>query len=447
MVIRYQKGKNQNQCTMLYIIGVIFFMWIVFFFVEDNLKKVLTHTWCLEQGKKTWCHFFVKHLDVFATLLSGILLLIFSRMTTTTPELTEQYSLHHANNDFKSTFLVVALIIFIVVLSAKMGVTKLLAKLSADNNPKREFDKVGFVSFFSSGFLDNTACTQANLEACDLRKKSNTTANIPNAANAGGAASPIGDSTTIFIVLIKGFISPIAILWMYIPSLIGYLTSHFLIRRNVDKLTLHDVSHVSVNYKHSVVSLVALLLIPVLKIGLHMDAIYAASISALFITIYYLLTHRVFRLSEHELEEILKPSLLLGLMVWQVFSLGYSGFLYEVITPIFAGHGVLIAVIMAGVLSIFMDNMAVVALCVLVFGAGADPIYPAGHPFWMMLAVSAGMSGSAHMPASAAGLILKEKYQHVVNVPTYIKIVGWQAALGWLVAVFIAYFMYVVGII
>ncbi len=402
--------------------SIVATIWILSFFFEEKIEKRFPK---------------LKHnVDIVATALSAFLLCVLALQYK--GEVYEDFSFHHANVDGLNTLGLIAAVVTIVVFAMKLKVTKIISYLAADPNPKKAFDKKAAMTFFGSAVIDNSGMTTSSLEACDLRVDDDAILNTPNESNAGGAWSPIGDVTTMFLSLIKGATHPLLVFVAIVPVGIGYFVSHMLVRKNVKKSFLDSAVDYKPNYKHLIAVLIALFSIPVIKLTTHCNPVLAAIPGVIFIATYYLVTHRVLRFTKHELTEIFKPAAMMALMVWQIFMLGQTGLLTEVIASFFMGH-MLWSLVVAGILSKLIDNMAVVALYFLIFATGENPIYPLGHPFWIALAVSAGMAGSSHLPASIAGLILKNATKITAN--KYITRIGWKAGIGWLIATIVAYVM------
>ncbi len=421
-------------------------LWVIFFFIEDKIEKKLKKGFPTLSGKHIY-------LDVIATAISC--LFQFSLTFFIEGGKTE-YGVSHANSDFTSTLLVISAIITIVVIAKRLDVNDVVAKfVSRAKSPNGEYNRISWSTFFLSGVLDNTAVEDVHISNCDLRHEDARIDIGVAASNAGGAASPGGDSTTIFLVLIKHLISPLAILWMYFPAIIGHLVTHLLgmngVKKEIKTIVKNSDVTSTTKVRDIIVMLGCLISIPLAKVlvfthieaihAIHMESVAAALSVAILAIGYYTITHRFPKLSRHEMEEIIKPAFLLAMMVWQVFHLGYSGLLGE-LGEILINQPIWIIALIAGLLSTLMDNMAVVALFVLVFAA----IFPENHGFWSILAVSAGMSGSIHLPASAAGLVFKTMYNKTAAWK-YFKRIGWKAGIGWLTATATAYAMYLAGVI
>lgn len=437
-------GSGLSQQTVWIIQSVDILLWITFFFFESDIADYL-------KKKKKMPRIIYHFTDIYATLLSCIVVYTVHQFGDYDTSKYSDYATSIANFDFFQTFYVLGGIITIVVTANQRNVTDIFAHLiaKAKGDPLKEYDIISGMTFIGSGLLDNGAVTQAVLGEVDLEQEDDERVNIiVGAANAGGGASPGGDSTTIYLVLIKHLISVKYIFIMYIPTIIGHFVAHML-GRNRKRMSLKSIikpkdSESKLNWMNIIVFLLILISIPLSK-GLiwgqieylhdnHLTSI-AAVTSALFMTLIYntIITRKLLTFNAHELEEIIKPSLLLGLMVWQVFMLGQSGLLLDYIGPALLELPLWAQILLAGVLSLFVDNMAVTALFVLLFGQ----IYPANHSFWLALAVSVGMSGSGHLLASLAGIIFKGKVLWT-TVKKWITGPGWKSLVGWFVATIIA---------
>lgn len=421
-----------------------FFLWILFFFKEDPIEAKLKKVFDLK------IHHL--HLDLWVTLFHALLqcsVYLFA-------DGVDYYSASHGGMDFGITFLSISLIIGLVVYGKRLDFNDVFAKFAAGaKTPKGEYDRLSLGSFILSGIQDNTAQEDVHLSSVDLTKKDPRIDISISAANAGGAGVCNGDATTIYLTLIKAKVGVLAIMWVIIPAAIGHLITHLMMRGQVSDDSGSIVNKKDIESKivwfDVIYVLLALVSIPVTKSFVFneiawMEKLHVSSVFAIltaFFLVYSLHTIKkgFVKLTQHEWIEIVKPSLLLGLMVLQVFPLGYSGLLGLIAEQV-VDAPFLVIILSAFFLSWIIDNMAVVALFVLIF----ESIFPTGHAFWSILAVSAGMAGSSHLPASAAGLVYKTMYA-LANVGDYLRNAGLKSTVGGLVAVFIAYGMYLLGII
>lgn len=407
----YKYIENMNYIWLTQ--GLLVILWIAFFFIEDKIHKINKN---IDDIKVT---------AGFAIIL--FILAIFS------PAKDSDHSLAHSLWEATQVMISLSSLLLIVWLGTKIEAIDLLKKLRTGSK-KKDHWKYSLITFGSSGILDNVAATTVAIDTLDTHghthhddkeKVDATLFNAPSVANSGGAASPIGDSTTVYLWG-QHKIDTFSILLFYIPSMVNWIVATWLTSWSVNNKHYPKPSHAitSKEKKGFSILIAMLLIVPVLKLTLHLEVYQAAVIALIGM---FLIVRKVPN-GAHLYEEV-KPALMMALIVFMMSQLSYSGFLQYIGLSMALWH-VLIIVLVLGALSVLVDNMAVVAMAVHAMGK----VFPAGHFFWYALAYSAGTSGSIHLPGSSAGVTLKKKIEERFKNITvsYFLAVGWINLIAWL---------------
>jgi Na+/H+ antiporter NhaD/arsenite permease-like protein len=401
--------------------GILVSLWIAYFFVEDKIHKLNRN---LDDIKVT-----------FGSCV--VLFLLASALPTDVRE--EEHGIVHSVWEASQVLLTLSSLLLIVWMGNKIGAIELLKKLRTTSQMMNHY-MYSAITFSSSAILDNVAATTVAIDVLENEEREKgkphpTLFNAPSMANSGGAASPIGDSTTVYLWG-KNMIGEGAILLFLIPSVLNALTCTMLTSLLVKSNTGATIKP-AITRRNTLTFLGllgALLLVPVLKVAFHME-VWQAAMSALCVMT--LATRKV--PDRKHLYEETKPALMMALIVLMMSQLSYSGLLGFIGENISGWH-VLLVVLALGALSVLVDNMAVVAMAV----HSMQKFYPVGHFFWYALAYSAGTSGSIHLPGSSAGVTLKKKLEHAFDniTITYFKTVGWINLVSWLVGLGAVALMY-----
>jgi Na+/H+ antiporter NhaD/arsenite permease-like protein len=404
--------------------GFLVILWIYFFFIEDKIHKINKNV-----------------DDIKVTAGFGVILYflaIFSVMKD------ESHNLSHSTWDSAKVLITLACLLLIVWGGQKLEGIDVLKKLRTGSK-KKDHWRYSLITFGASGILDNVAATTVAIDTLDTHAKSDkpdqdektdvTLLNAPSAANSGGAASPIGDSTTVYLWQ-KHMIDTFSILLFYVPSVVNWLIATSLTSKKVDDIHYPQRRYPITNKekKGFFILIGVLLFVPILKIALNLEVWQAALIALIGM---FLIVRKVPN-GAHLYEEI-KPALMMALIVFMMSQLSYSGLLQYIGLSMSLWH-VLLIILVLGALSVLVDNMAVVAMAVHAMGT----VFPAGHFFWYGLAYSAGTSGSIHLPGSSAGVTLKKRIEkRFTNLTiTYFFAVGWINLLAWLGGMLVLSAMY-----
>lgn len=393
--------------------GLLVILWITFFFIEDKIHKMNN-----------------KIDDIKVTAVFGLLLMLLAFFA---PNTDPHHGPSHSIWESAQVLITLSCLLLIVWMGTKIEAIDVLKKLRTGSK-KKDHWKYSLITFGSSGILDNVAATTVAIDTLDTHhhksdehddKVDATLFHSPSVANSGGAASPIGDSTTVYLWQ-KHMIDTFSILLFFIPSMVNALVATALTSRAVGDVTYPKPHHqITKKEKNGFFLLIGVLLIvPVLKLSLHLEVWQAALIA---LTVMFVIVRKVPN-GAHLYEEI-KPALMMALIVFMMSQLSYSGFLQYIGLSMSLWH-VLVIILVLGGLSVLVDNMAVVAMAVHAMGT----IFPAGHFFWYGLAYSAGTSGSIHLPGSSAGVTLKKRIEsRFENITiSYFFAVGWINLVAWL---------------
>lgn len=341
--------------------------------------------------------------------------------------------------------------------------------LSLGLHDRKQLWVMGAVAFFLSPIIDNLTATLVML-AISTRffqgpNLVRAAAIIVISANAGGAWSPIGDVTTIMLWLAGKFTAFEVIVWGFLPSLVLFFVSTFMLTRGVSEDT-RDVEEEKVELRASekaviVVGLLSFLL-PVLvsRVGLepYFGLIFGLGLVGMMISFFKLRDlKKVKEAGESEenpnclvpthLHSDIDKSLAkvdLGSLIFfagillAVGALGHLGVLDTIshvllgqdptLMRYFIGNGAL------GVLSAIMDNIPLTAAAMTILTT-TDPA------IWVLLAITAGTGGSMLAIGSAAGVVAMGKVKELTFF-RYLKIATIPAAAGYVAAMAVWYIQY-----
>jgi Na+/H+ antiporter NhaD/arsenite permease-like protein len=409
--------------TIWYLQAGLVVLWIVYFFKEDTIHK------------------YNKNIDdIKVTAVFGVLLMCLSFLS---PIQDLEHGPSHSIWEASQVLITLSCLLLIVWMGTKIEAIDVLKKLRTGNK-KKDHWKYSGITFISSAFLDNVAATTVAIDTLDTHHKKtdeeddkvdSTLFHSPSVANSGGAASPIGDSTTVYLWG-KHMIDTFSILLFLVPSMVNAIVATALTSRSVGNVTYPKTNHaITKKEKKGFFILIGtLLIVPILKIFLELE-VYQAALVALIVM--FVITRKVPN-GKHLYEEI-KPALMMALIVFMMSQLSYSGFLQYIGLSMSLWH-VLLIILVLGALSVLVDNMAVVAMAVHALAV----VFPAGHFFWYGLAYSAGTSGSIHLPGSSAGVTLKKSIEkRFKNITvSYFLAVGWINLIAWLAGMLVLCGMY-----
>lgn len=308
---------------------------------------------------------------------------------------------------------------------------------------------LGGLAFVFSAVLDNLTTTLIMLQIGRkiYKDKHNFliyTANTVIAANAGGAASPIGDVTTIMLWLANKFTAVEVISIGTLPAIAAWIFPQYLMGKKI-------VAHEEVEKPHVVpgrerlhwpVIILALtsFTFPVIVnlMGLHPFLGLFAGLGLLYVFIDYLAKNGD---EEHEkgrlvnlVQKVDLATLLffIGILL-AVGALSYVGALKEFSIALF-GHDPSVFRLAAGnvvlgLVSSILDNVPLVAAVIKMFGDGVP------QAVWVLLAITAGTGGSLLVIGSAAGVaamgqVRELTFGYYLKVATIPALVGYVASIA-----------------
>ncbi|NDE63407.1 MAG: sodium:proton antiporter [Chlamydiae bacterium] len=297
----------------------------------------------------------------------------------------------------------------------------------------------GFVTFFLSAVLDNL--TTMILMISILRKL------IPEkkdrltplclaviAANAGGAWTPIGDVTTTMLWIQEKITTAAVISNVFFPSIIALvipLVIYLMFEKGVYPHVVYDDEK---KEPRSLIVLIvgigALILVPILKAWTGLPPFLGILLGLSVVWFLTDLFHHPHKNREHlrityALTRIDASGILffLGILL-SVEALSAAGLLKQLATFLseqIAGFEGIAAAI--GIVSAVVDNVPIVAATIGMYSLPVD------HPFWLLVAYTAGTGGSIFLIGSAAGVALMgiEK----IDFLEYLKRASLPAFLGY----------------
>jgi len=323
---------------------------------------------------------------------------------------------------------------------------------------------LGALTFVMSAFLDNLTTTLIMIQIGRkiYKDKDNFlifVANTVIAANAGGAASPIGDVTTIMLWLANKFNAIQVISIGIIPAIVAWVVPQYLMGKKIKKHEIAEEANSSIDYvdedkvkPYWAVIIIGMLsfLLPVIfnLIGLppFLGLLIGVGILWVFIDIKARGKH------EHHTNgkitniiqktDITTLKFFIGILL-AVGALAHSGLLKHLNTFIFGEELNAIRLITGNVVlgftSSILDNVPLVAAAIKMFASGV----PAS--MWVLLAITAGTGGSMLVIGSAAGVAAMGQVKEL-NFAYYLKKATIPALLGYIFAVLTWIGLYLLGI-
>lgn len=312
---------------------------------------------------------------------------------------------------------------------------------------------LGALAFVMSAFLDNLTTTLIMIQIGRkiYKDKENFliyVANIVIAANAGGAASPIGDVTTIMLWLANKFSATQVISIGILPALAAWVIPQSLMSRKIKHHEEVEKAHPDfdlVNEKKvqpywSIIFIgLFSFLLPVAfnLIGLppFLGLITGVGILWIFIDIKARKGHedhttgRVVNLIQKT--DITTLKFFIGILL-AVGALSHIGLLKELNNFIFGPEVEAVRIVIGntvlGLISSILDNVPLVAAAIKMFASDVTPA------MWVLLAVTAGTGGSMLVIGSAAGVAAMGQVKEL-NFGYYLKKATVPALLGYIGAV------------
>ncbi|ETB63855.1 TPA: hypothetical protein DIC38_02050 [Candidatus Nomurabacteria bacterium] len=324
---------------------------------------------------------------------------------------------------------------------------------------------LGALTFILSAFLDNLTTTLIMIQIGRkiYKDKDNFlifVANTVIAANAGGAASPIGDVTTIMLWLANKFNALQVISIGIVPAIVAWVIPQYLMGRKIKKheevekanesFDLVDEKKVEPYWSVIVIGMFSFIL-PVIfnLIGLppFLGLLLGVGILWIFIDIKARTSHNVDHTTGKIINVIQKTDIstlkfFIGILL-AVGALSHIGLLKDLNTFIFGQDinvtRLIIGNTVLGFTSSVLDNVPLVAAAIKMFAEGIAPA------IWVLLAITAGTGGSMLVVGSAAGVAAMGQVKEL-NFSYYFKKATIPALLGYIFAVLTWVAMYFLGV-
>lgn len=381
-----------------------------------------------------------------AILLGGTLWLLASLFSHDKNEIT--HSIHEGGSEIFSIVVFLLLAMTIVEILAHYQFFDWIEEKINERelSSQKLFLVLGVITFFMSAILDNLTTTLVMIQIGRklYKRQSNFllfAGNTIIAANAGGAASPIGDVTTIMLWLAGKFNAVQIIEIGIIPAITAWIIPQYLIGRKMKKEAdqkphedFVDAEKVKPFWSVIVIGLLSFVL-PVLFniMGLppFLGLLLGLGILWIFIDVKAKQGHKDHYLSGKVVNVIQKTDIatlkfFIGILL-AVGALGHIGLLKELNTFIF-GEGIdmnrmILGNTALGILSSVLDNVPLVSACIKMF----DPNTPVS--IWALLALAAGTGGSCLVVGSAAGVAAMGQVKEL-DFTYYLKNISIPAILG-----------------
>ncbi len=323
---------------------------------------------------------------------------------------------------------------------------------------------LGGLTFILSAVLDNLTTTLIMIQIGRKIYKHQGNflifvANTVIAANAGGAASPIGDVTTIMLWLVNKFNAVQVISMGIVPALVTWLIPQALMTRKIEKheeaekanpeFDIVNEEKVQPFWSVIIIGMFSFLL-PVIfnLIGLPPFLGLLLGVGILWIFIDIKSKHGRETFASGKVIDIIQKTdittlkFFIGILL-AVGALAHIGLLKDLNTLIFGEEINIWRLVMGntalGFMSSILDNVPLVAAAIKMFPAGVSAA------IWVLLALTAGVGGSMLVIGSAAGVAAMGQVKEL-NFAYYLKKASLPALLGFLGGVATWIGMYSLGL-
>ncbi len=322
---------------------------------------------------------------------------------------------------------------------------------------------LGALTFLLSAFLDNLTTTLIMIQiGRKIYKNQNNfliyVANTVIAANAGGAASPIGDVTTIMLWLANKFNALQVMSIGLIPALTTWVIPQYLMSRKIvaheeaeaahENFDLVDDKKVKPYWSVIFISIFSFLL-PVIfnliNLPPFLGLLLGVGILWIFIDIKAKHGHKDYTSGQVvniiQKADITTLKFFIGILL-AVSALSHIGLLTYLNNLIFGAEinisRLILGTTALGFLSAILDNVPLVAAAIKMFSAGIAP------SIWVLLALTAGTGGSMLVIGSAAGVAAMGQVKEL-NFSYYFKKASLPAFLGYIGGVLVWVALYYFG--
>lgn len=322
---------------------------------------------------------------------------------------------------------------------------------------------LGALTFVMSAFLDNLTTTLIMIQIGKKIYKHQTnflifTANTIIAANAGGAASPVGDVTTIMLWLANKFNAFQVISIGILPAIAAWVVPQYLMGKKITKheeaekahadLDLVDDTKIKPIWSVIFIGLFSFVL-PVIfnMIGLppFLGLLLGVGILWVFIDIKakdnhaHHTTGKIVNVIQKT--DITTLKFFIGILL-AVGALAHIGLLKSLNDFIYGQDiqitRLVIGNIILGLSSSILDNVPLVAAAIKMFA------FDVPVAIWVLLAITAGTGGSILVIGSAAGVAAMGQVKEL-NFMYYLKTAAFPAFLGYVSAILTWIALYLLG--
>lgn len=313
---------------------------------------------------------------------------------------------------------------------------------------------LGAITFICSAFLDNLTTTLIMIQIGRKIYKDNDNflifvINTIIAANSGGAASPIGDVTTIMLWIANKFSASQIISIGILPAMATWIVPQFLLTKKIKKHEEAEKAHENYNiinekktkpYWGVILIGVFSFFIPVLFNFFNLPAFLGLLTGLGVLWVFIDITAKKTSNQDFEDGQIVKIIQKVDISTLKFFvgillavgALSHIGTLTSLNNYIFSEtpsiYRLITGNIALGGLSSILDNVPLVAAAIKMF-SDSTPYY-----MWVLLAITAGTGGSMLVVGSAAGVAAMGQVKNL-TFQYYFKHGTFPAVLGYIVGI------------
>jgi Na+/H+ antiporter NhaD/arsenite permease-like protein len=350
----------------------------------------------------------------------------------------------HLQSAAEILFFLLGAMTIVELIDAHGGFNILISKIKTKNKYALLWI-IGISTFFLSSILDNLTTTIVFLSFLQKLIKNREdrlilASIVVVAANAGGAWSPIGDVTTTMI-WIKNKITTLQLMdHIFLASVVSLVVPLLILKKSFSgKIETNDIKENEAANPHSLLVLIIglglLIFVPVFKSLTHLPPYIGMLFSLGMMWVVVEIINSAKDDEEKErysvgfaLQKVDTPSILffLGILL-TIGVLESTGILHSwalAVENVF--HDYNLICIFIGIMSSIIDNVPLVAASLSMYSSE----YGTDHPFWHLLAYTAGTGGSILIIGSAAGVVAMgiEKIEFF----WYFKKFSWIVLIGYL---------------
>ena len=317
---------------------------------------------------------------------------------------------------------------------------------------------LGALTFIFSAFLDNLTTTLIMIQIGRkiYKDKDNFLIFVVNtviAANAGGAASPIGDVTTIMLWLANKFTAVQVISIGILPAIAAWVVPQYFMGKKIKAHETAELENPSASpadekyhkpYWPAIILGMVSFTFPVAAnlMGLPPFLGLLAGVGLLWVFIDYQASRNGHKNPTHEGSQIVKViqktdittlKFFIGILL-AVGALSHIGLLGELSLALFGADPSIVRLVVGntimGAASSVFDNVPLVAAAIKMFTIDLSPA------IWVLLAITAGTGGSMLVVGSAAGVAAMGQVKEL-TFGYYLKKGTIPAILGYIAGVFV----------